>query len=195
MAEWQVVWVTDVDGWGALPSEGVLGLQDLPSEVARTSASESYATCNEWMRLARWLHQRRIDDLGACTAQLWRAYLAERLADITRNSAVLACGRLTDLWAFDGLSVAPIGIVQPPWETEGLDDSLPAADRGSGENATEPLDPQVLGPLLIWSIRFVDDFADDILAASAERDRRPSAPPRTGRPRTPGRHWSDTCCR
>ncbi|MBV6703354.1 site-specific integrase [Kitasatospora aureofaciens] len=35
MTEWQVVWVPDVDRWGALPSEGVLGVQNLPAEVAR----------------------------------------------------------------------------------------------------------------------------------------------------------------
>lgn len=35
MTEWQVVWVPDPDRWGALPMEGVLGVQDLPAAVAR----------------------------------------------------------------------------------------------------------------------------------------------------------------
>ncbi|MGW7347894.1 site-specific integrase [Streptomyces sp. NPDC054854] len=35
MTEWQVVWVPDPDRWGALPMEGVLGVQDLPTAVAR----------------------------------------------------------------------------------------------------------------------------------------------------------------
>ncbi|MEU5668427.1 integrase, partial [Streptomyces longwoodensis] len=61
---------------------------------------------------------------------------------------------------------------RPPWETDGVDDFLPAADTtGQGENATEPLDPLVLGPLLTWAIRVVDDFADDILAAWTQRCR------------------------
>ncbi|MFE1876795.1 hypothetical protein ACFW9N_39075 [Streptomyces sp. NPDC059496] len=33
------------------------------------------------------------------------------------------------------------------------------------------MDPQVLGPLLVWAIRFVDDLADDIMAAWAEHRR------------------------
>ncbi|MFJ6486439.1 site-specific integrase [Streptomyces sp. NPDC091682] len=35
MTEWQVVWVPDLDRWGALPVEGVLGVRDLPAAVAR----------------------------------------------------------------------------------------------------------------------------------------------------------------
>ncbi|MFJ6760200.1 integrase [Streptomyces sp. NPDC091273] len=35
MSEWHVVWVPDPGRWGALPKEGILGLQDLPEMVAR----------------------------------------------------------------------------------------------------------------------------------------------------------------
>ncbi|MER5757727.1 hypothetical protein [Streptomyces sp. NPDC002082] len=35
MTEWQVVWVPDPDRWGALPIEGVHGVQDLLAAVAR----------------------------------------------------------------------------------------------------------------------------------------------------------------
>ncbi|MEZ0095759.1 hypothetical protein [Streptacidiphilus sp. EB129] len=56
--------------------------------------------------------------------------------------------------------------------SEGIDDYLPAEKgEGGGENLTEPLDPQVIGPLLVWAIRLVEDFADDILAAWTERRR------------------------
>ncbi|MFH8342470.1 integrase [Streptomyces sp. AM6-12] len=138
---------------------------------ARTSAAVMRATCNEWIRLALWLHERRITSLGACTEEVWRIYISERWgAGITRDPAKSICSSLTDLWAFDQLSAQPTGIARPPWETEGLDDFLPADDGSAhGENSTEPLDPQVLGPLLLWSIRLVDDFADDILAAWDER--------------------------
>jgi integrase len=33
--EWHVVWVPDLGRWGQLPPEGVLGVEDLPSAVAR----------------------------------------------------------------------------------------------------------------------------------------------------------------
>ncbi|MBV1949745.1 site-specific integrase [Streptomyces sp. BV129] len=35
MHDWYVVWVPDPGQWGSLPSEGVLGVQDLSAEVAR----------------------------------------------------------------------------------------------------------------------------------------------------------------
>ncbi|MET8629795.1 site-specific integrase [Kitasatospora sp. NPDC004669] len=35
MTEWHVVWVPDPGRWGALPAEGVLGVQELPAAVAR----------------------------------------------------------------------------------------------------------------------------------------------------------------
>ncbi|MEV4338039.1 integrase [Streptomyces sp. NPDC049590] len=140
---------------------------------SRTSAVDMRDACNEWKRLARWLHERRIDSLTGCTEDVWRAYLPERWADgVTRETAEKICSHLTDLWAFDQLSAHPSDIARPPWEAEGLDDFLPEADGSAhGENSTEPLDPLVLGPLLVWAIRFVDDFADDILAAWAERER------------------------
>ena len=57
-------------------------------------------------------------------------------------------------------------------KAEGADGYLPAAEGASGgENTTEPLDPQVIGPLLVWAIRVVEDFSDDILAAWAENRR------------------------
>ncbi|GAA2470363.1 integrase [Streptomyces mauvecolor] len=139
----------------------------------RTSAADMRDTCNEWMRLARWLHERRITNLGDCTEEVWRAYISERCqGGISRAYAEKICVFLSDLWAFDQLSAHPANVTRPPWEVEGVDDFLPAADgSASGENSREPLDPQTLGPLLIWAIRFIDDFADDILAAWAERRR------------------------
>ncbi|MFG3048163.1 integrase [Streptomyces sp. NPDC048241] len=138
----------------------------------RTSAADMRDTCYEWLRLACWLHERRITSLDACTEDVWRAYISERLADgVIRGSAEKICARLTDLWAFDQLSASPAGITRPPWEEEGVDDYLPSADGSRAENSMEPLDPKVLGPLLVWAIRFVDDFADDILASWQARER------------------------
>ncbi|MFF4305500.1 integrase [Streptomyces sp. NPDC001601] len=148
-------------------------LQDRGARArARTSASDMHSTCYEWMRLARWLHNRRITSLNDCTENVWRAYISERFTGVSRTLAEQICMRLSDLWAFDQLSAHPAGITRPPWESEGVDDFLPAADGSAqGENSAEPLDPRVLGPLLVWAIRFIDDFADDILAAWAERQR------------------------
>ncbi|MEU7222353.1 integrase [Streptomyces chrestomyceticus] len=139
---------------------------------ARGSASDMRDTCNEWMQLANWLHARRFTGLADCTEDMWRAYISERLTGLSRDHGARTCSRLTDLWAFDSLSAQPAGIGRPPWDIEGVDGFLPAADGSSQrENSTEPLDPQVLGPLLVWAIRLVEDFADDIFAAWDERRR------------------------
>ncbi|MEU1365034.1 integrase [Streptomyces sp. NPDC005803] len=141
---------------------------------ARRSAGVLQVTCREWMRLARWLHAHGITDLAECDTDAWRRYIAQRWTDrCSRTEAEKVLGRLTDLWLFDQLSARPAGIDRPPWDTEGADDFLPPADTASArtENSTEPLDPQVIGPLLVWAIRMVEDFADDILAAWAEHCR------------------------
>lgn len=141
--------------------------------AARSSAGEMRLTCQEWMRLARWLHRRGIGDFSACSDSDWAAYTAERFADgIRRDYAEKILGRLTDLWAFDHLSPAPCGIRVPPWHRDGFDDYLPqTGEKGAAENLTEPLDPLVIGPLLVWALRVVDDLANDILAAWAENRR------------------------
>ncbi|MFH9944793.1 integrase [Streptomyces murinus] len=142
------------------------------SARSRGSTLDMRDTHNEWLQLARWLHKRRISSLADCTEEVWRSYIPKRLAGLSRGHAEKTCGRLTDLWAFDQLSAQSAGIARPPWDIEGVDDFLPEADGAAqGENSTEPLDPKVLGPLLVWAIRFVEDFADDILAAWAERGR------------------------
>jgi hypothetical protein len=143
------------------------------SARARSSATTVSDTCREWMRLARWLDARGITSLAACTAAEWRDYAAGRVSDgVSREHARKTLGQLTDLWAFDQLTAHPSGITRPPWETEGADGYLPAAEgAASGENTTEPLDPKVIGPLLVWAIRVTEDFSDDILAAWAENRR------------------------
>lgn len=126
----------------------------------------------QWMKFARWLDRQEVSQLSDCTPENWKAYAAKCTSRCTRDHAQTVLRWLSDLWAFDQLSASPCGITQPPWESEGIDDYLPATTgEAGGENKTEPLDPAVIGPLLTWSIRLVEDFSDDILAAWAERRR------------------------
>lgn len=126
----------------------------------------------QWLKFARWLDRQEVSRLSDCTVEQWKAYAAKCTSGCTRDHAQTILRWLSDLWAFDRLSLSPCGITQPPWESEGIDDYLPAATgEAGGENKTEPLDPTVIGPLLTWSIRLVEDFSDDILAAWDERRR------------------------
>jgi hypothetical protein len=126
----------------------------------------------QWMKFARWLDRQGVSRLSDCTTEHWKAYAAKCASGCTRGHALTILRWLSDLWAFDQLSASPCGITRPPWEDEGIDDYLPAETGGAGgENKTEPLDPTVIGPLLTWSIRLVEDFSGDILAAWDERRR------------------------
>ncbi|MBF6302746.1 integrase [Nocardia amamiensis] len=127
----------------------------------------------EWLKLARWLHQRGVNRLRECTTEHWKAFAAERTAAQNHRGHALKLLRwLTDLWAFDQLSAQPSEVIAPPWETDGIDDYLPADTKeAGGENTTEPVDPAVIGPLLTWPIRLVENCGHDILAAWTERRR------------------------
>jgi hypothetical protein len=142
----------------------------------RLSAPEVHAVTERWRHLAAWLEQRGIRRLADCTADVLHDY-GQRARDAghSRSHVMKTLAALSRLWAFDQLSASPAGIGRPPWEELGTDGYLPAADGGGGENTTEPLAEQTMGPLLVWAMRVVDDLSGDILAAWAERQRLVSA--------------------
>lgn len=61
---------------------------------------------------------------------------------------------------------------RPVWQAWARAHSSRAA-----ENRTDRIPEPVLGPLLVWSLRWVDDFADDVLLARDERDGIDARPP------------------
>ncbi|GAA3311022.1 hypothetical protein GCM10020295_79660 [Streptomyces cinereospinus] len=127
-----------------------------------------------WQRFARWVTAQGISGLGACTTEIFTAYAGHlaRRSSANRNDGTKELAALTRLWAFDAASARPAGLVMPPWHRYGVDDYLPAAPApGPGENSREPIAPATMGPLLVWALRVVDDFADDILSAWAETQR------------------------
>lgn len=139
----------------------------------RISLNTINGTTLRWKLLAAWLEDRGIRSLAGCTSSVLHEYgLYLRDSGYGRVYVVQALGALTRLWALDQLSVRPSGVGRPPWDEFGVDDYLPAATpSGGGENATEPIAEQTMGPLLIWAMRVVEDLSGDILAAWAERQR------------------------
>lgn len=139
---------------------------------SRISVTQTYGTILAWMQLATWLDTRGIHRLADCTSRALHDYGQHLLnLNTSRSHTHKRLSALTRLWAYDQLSARPTGIGRPPWDERGGDDYLPAATSTGGENETEPLAEQTMGPLLIWAMRMVDDFADDILAAWAENRR------------------------
>lgn len=50
---------------------------------------------------------------------------------------------------------------EPSW----IDDKVFRGDRGGSDNATSPMPDAVLTPMLLWSVAFIEQFANDILIA------------------------------
>ena len=98
--------------------------------------------------------------------------LADYAVHVTRTaiSTTTATNRLSAvslLWAFAPHLPPGDRIPMPPWQAESMRDYLPRTETAN-ENGTPPIHPAVMSPLLIWAMRFVDDFADDILTAWRE---------------------------
>jgi hypothetical protein len=139
---------------------------------SRLSLSDTYNTAGQWKQFARWLEERGTGSLAECSAGVLHDY-GQHLRDTShdRGPVLKSLVALTRLWAFDQLSASPSGIGRPPWDELGVDDYLPAVSTAGGENVTEPLAEQTIGPLLTWAMRMVDDLSGDILAGWAERQR------------------------
>ena len=122
----------------------------------------------QWCRLAQWLLTHNITELGAVTVD----DLADYAVHVTRTaiSTTTATNRLSAvslLWAFAPHLPPGDRIPMPPWQAESMRDYLPRTETAN-ENGTPPIHSAVMSPLLIWAMRFVDDFADDILTAWRE---------------------------
>jgi hypothetical protein len=136
---------------------------------SRVSAGAIVATVSQWMNLAAWLNNRGIRSFAACGQALLHDHGQHVAAQhAVRSSAQGVLAAVTRLWAYDRLSARPAGVGRPPWDEFGIDDYLPAVSSGGGENQTEPVAAHVMGPLLVWAMRMVEDLSEDILLGWAE---------------------------
>jgi hypothetical protein len=160
-------------GWAliTLPTPEALLERAATSRVEHPSAGTIAAVTEQWRRYATWLTGQgitRLAEVDAARHDEWAAHLARLpAANRTRSQALAA---VSTLWGFAPHLPPGDRIPMPPWEADGTRDYLPAED-GRNENATAPVHPAVMSPLLIWALRFTEDFAADILAALAEQQR------------------------
>ena len=160
-------------GWAliTLPTPEALLERAATSRVEHPSAGTIAAVTEQWRRYATWLTSRgitRLAEVDAACHDQWAAHLARHpAANRTRSQALSA---VSTLWGFAPHLPPGDRIPMPPWEADGTRDYLPAED-GRNENATAPIHPAVMSPLLIWALRFTENFATDILAALAEQQR------------------------
>lgn len=120
---------------------------------------------------ARWLDDQGLQQFADVDEPLL-ASCANHVGTSTHSRGVKAqrLFGVTRIWLLAPYLPESDRIPQPPWERDGLDDLLGPAN-WSAANNTVPIHPQTMSPLLVWSLRIVEDLADDILAASRAQDR------------------------
>jgi hypothetical protein len=160
-------------GWLLInqPTPDVLLEQASRSRAEQMSGSSIDRVITNWRRFANWLHERQITSLSQVDNDLMADY-ASHVASLRRSESTSrhALYAVSLLWAFAPHLPPDDRIPMPPWEAQGTEQFLPT-DLDINENATPPIHPAAMSPLLIWAMRFVQDFADDIIAAWAERER------------------------
>jgi hypothetical protein len=160
-------------GWAliTLPTPEALLERAATSRVEHPSTGTIAAVTEQWRRYAEWLAARgitRLAEVDAACDEEWAAHLARQpAANRTRSRALDA---VSTLWGYAPHLPPGDRIPMPPWEADGTRDYLPAED-GRNENATAPIHPAVMSSLLVWALRFTEDFAPDILTALAEQQR------------------------
>lgn len=139
---------------------------------SKLSVARQSRTVLHWARFARWMETCGIAELPTITTEDLTRYSLDLAKDgLSRNTVIQHLVALVRLHLYGSEHLPPEHrLAEPPWLSEGMDDYLPAATPG-GENVTEPISPETLGPLLIWALRMVENLAPDVLAARAERAR------------------------
>ncbi|MDT9686673.1 hypothetical protein RND61_32105 [Streptomyces sp. TRM76323] len=182
---WLMINHRDADGTGFLPG--------MPRPAIRTVVTY----CRYLKGFTQWLTGRGITRFGQVTAADLDEYAADiKAAPVSHDMREDFLAVVVRTWTLrellpdedDRLPQAP------PWNGERVQDIL-GQSRVSEENRTPRIHPATMTALLKWCLRFVEDFADDIITAFDEyktlsarsRTRSATAPAAmAGRRRSPG---------
>lgn len=152
---------------------------DLPPNEARPKILSIRRHLVDLKRFTIWLdtraQQQPLRDLTAADLAAYSSHLDSVLGRGASREVAEVAVRL--FWRYrtvlptDGLSVDPL-------DADGWGNST----RRRAENTTLRIPEDVMGPLLAWCLRFVDDFAPDIIAARAHWQKHRHAPRRSRLP-------------
>jgi integrase len=127
------------------------------------------AATRDISRFCEWLTQRNITTFAAVTAPDLDDYATEiRHAQIKHWQREDLLAAVSRLWSMRSLLPEQHQLPPaPPWGGDRIHDVL-GQSRSGGENRTPRIHPDTMAALLSWSLRFVEDFAADIIAAFDE---------------------------
>ena len=155
----------------------VVDILDRPKGVMRPGLSpgsiETFFT-NGLRPFVRELDRLGVTRLCDVDDGVLRAY-AETVATlpISRSRKRLRLLTVTRIWLHAPHLPAADQIRMPPWEAARADDftsALFGPPAPMGENMTPPIHPATMSPLLLWALRYVERFAQDIIRAKEIRD-------------------------
>lgn len=114
-----------------------------------------------------WLATRGILQFADVTDTDFLDYCDElSISGIDRSSVAYRLFAITRAWLYAPYLPAEDRLMRPTWErTPGKRDEVLGAANWSSENKTIPVHPQTMSALLIWAMRFIENFSSDIIAA------------------------------
>lgn len=146
----------------------------LPPDERRPAVATVHATHGACKQFLVWLdgYRRdrgsepgpRLDQLGTGDFEAFQLHLLATTTTASRRTSIR--GAVRRFWRYR--SVLPGDrLAMDPHDTDAWSEPNPAPL----ENRTARIPEDVLGTLIVWAMRFVDDFAADILAVRAHQQR------------------------
>ena len=123
-------------------------------------------TLRMWMK---WLASQHIYEFYSVTDEHFEQYSVELgRKNVDRADVANKLFAVTRAWLYAPYLPEADRLTRPTWEqgVGGRSEVLGPAN-WSSENKTAPIHPQTLSALLVWAMRFVNDFSADILTAKA----------------------------
>ena len=141
----------------------------LGGRVSRPAIKTVVESTRFIIRFCEWLSLRGVLHFADVTAPRLDQYAVDvRHSDVSHNQREDLLGAVLRLWAMRSLLPEADRLpAAPPWDGERIHDVL-GIRRGGGENRTPRIHPETMTAVLSWSLRFVEDFADDIIVAFDE---------------------------
>ena len=158
-------------------------VEDLERSSAARSQLAPATVCifarflRQWMT---WLAERDIHEFSAVTDATYDEY-AEHLKRNrgSRENVGNMLFAVTRAWLYALYLPEADRLARPPWENSQMGRaSVLGPANWSSENKTTPIHPQTMAGLVVWAMRLVTDFSDDILAAKALKATPCDVPPR-----------------
>ncbi len=177
--------------WQLLNHTGSQSLGRIGARMAVLTIHHTFTNALQFV--LGWFDKQGIAAFCQVTPALLDQYLDELISeDVPLAQGYRLLCEVRRLWAHRAILPASMRLPEaPPWGGQDTQDLLGAARRDR-ENRTARIGEPTMQMLLRWAIRFVEDLADDIIAAHDEylelRSRSPHQRRRTGRQGRTGQH-------